>query len=278
MYLMDQSDIIRNNYVASCFAPPYFTHSHEFFELSFGLHGKMTNVINDTPFSFGRGVCAIIRPTDMHYFKFPTDNTSYNSETYEHKDIYVTHEKFKQICENIHVDLYKKIMENPDPVVFNISEDFVLYVYNQSLLLLEAMTNKNDYFTAIHTSIVTAILNQWIENNIFDKTAYPKWLNDLFPKFNSVTFLSKSVTNIAHEVGYSLPYFSSEFKKYMGISAVKYLIKKRCLISKQLLYEKNMKIIDISLLLGFENPSTFSKHFHQEFGITPREYQKNKPT
>lgn len=136
------------------------------------------------------------------------------------------------------------------------------------------MILKNEHFTAIHTAIVTAILNQWLETRIFSKQVYPKWLSDLLPNFNSADFLSKTITEISDEIGYSLPYFSSEFKKYMGISAVKYLIKKRCAFAKQLLIENSMKIIDISLLLGFANPSTFSKHFHEEYGITPREYKK----
>ena len=85
-----------------------------------------------------------------------------------------------------------------------------------------------------------------------------------------------NITDIAKSVGYSLPYFSSEFKKYMQISAVKYLNKKRLIFSKQLLQENRMNIIDIALILGFANPSTYSKHFLEEFGISPSEYRKRK--
>lgn len=279
MYLkMDQADIIRNNYVASCFAPPTFLHSHKFFELSFGVHGKMINVINNVPFNFEHGKCALIRPTDAHFFRFPNNKSLTVPTTYEHKDIYVTQDKFIEICNGLHPDLYTRITEHAEPLIFDISEDFFAYIYNQSLMLAEAMDLKNKYFTAIHTSIITAILGQWLEKEIFIKKIFPKWLNDILPNFNSATFLSKSITEIANDVGYSLPYFSSEFKKYVGISAVKYLIKKRCSFSKQLLAENNMKIIDISLLLGFANPSTYSKHFHEEYGITPKEYQKTKRT
>ena len=236
----------------------------------------MLNVINGVPFAFERGKCALIRPSDAHLFRFPNDNAPITPFTYEHKDIYVTQYKFKEICNGLNPDLYARITEHPEPLVFDINEDVFAYIYNQSLILAEAMDLKNEFFTAIHTSIVTAILGQWLEKEIFIKKVYPQWLNDILPNFNSAMFLSKSITEIANDVGYSLPYFSSEFKKYIGIPAVKYLIKKRCSFSKQLLSENNMKIIDISLLLGFANPSTYSKHFHEEYGITPKEYQKNR--
>ena len=67
----------------------------------------------------------------------------------------------------------------------------------------------------------------------------------------------------------------------MGISAMTYLTKKRAHLSKDLLTNPHLRILDISGMLGFENPSTFSKHFMQEFKITPKEYRKqmkNFPT
>ena len=87
--------------------------------------------------------------------------------------------------------------------------------------------------------------------------------------------MQKNITQIAKETGFSLPYFSTQFKKYVGVSAMEYLTKKRVYLSRALL-EKDfqLRILDISGMLGFENPSTFSKHFMQEFKVTPKEYRK----
>ena len=131
------------------------------------------------------------------------------------------------------------------PIIFDIDSEFYNYIYEQTLFLSELMDEKNDFFTAVHTAIITAILNQWLKTEITSQNFRPQWLNKLLPLFNSSEFLSKTVTEIARETGYTLPYFSSEFKKYIGISAVAYLIKKRCAFSKQLLSENKMKIIDI---------------------------------
>ena len=103
----------------------------------------------------------------------------------------------------------------------------------------------------------------------------PTWLTELLPKFNNINFAQKNITQIAQETGFSLPYFSTQFKKHVGISAIEYLIKKRVHLSKKLLIgDDRLRILDISGMLGFENPSTFSKHFQQEFKMSPKEYRK----
>jgi AraC-like DNA-binding protein len=123
--------------------------------------------------------------------------------------------------------------------------------------------------------MISTILSQWINNKISQQNFTPRWLTELLPKLNNINFIQQNITQIAKETGFSLPYFSTQFKKYVGISAIKYLTKKRVHLAKDLLAkDSNLSILDISGMLGFENPSTFSKHFKQEFNITPKEYRK----
>jgi AraC-like DNA-binding protein len=123
--------------------------------------------------------------------------------------------------------------------------------------------------------MLSTILSQWINNKISQQNFTPRWLTELLPKLNNINFIQQNITQIAKEIGFSLPYFSTQFKKYVGISAIKYLTKKRVHLAKDLLAkDSNLSILDISGMLGFENPSTFSKHFKQEFNITPKEYRK----
>jgi AraC-like DNA-binding protein len=123
--------------------------------------------------------------------------------------------------------------------------------------------------------MLSTILSQWINNKISQQNFTPRWLTELLPKLNNINFIQQNITQIAKEIGFSLPYFSTQLKKYVGISAIKYLTKKRVHLAKDLLAkDSNLSILDISGMLGFENPSTFSKHFKQEFNITPKEYRK----
>ena len=266
--ILDENEIKRTPYISSSFTPPRHLHSHSFFELSFCVSGHSVNVINDVPVSFQNGTCVILRPGDVHAVK------DYDEKVYEHIDLYVTKPLFKQLCECCHKGLYEAILEEESTLAFNLSNELFSFLFNQSLLLKELLANKEEFFQPLYISRVTSILSEWLRHKTYLQAYKPDWLKALLPKFNDVNFIQKNITQIAQETGFSLPYFSTLFKKYMGVSAIAYLNKKRVYLSKDLMANPMLRILDISGMLGFENPSTFSKHFIQEFKISPKEYRK----
>ena len=267
--ILDLDEIKRNPYISSSFTPPQYPHKHDFFEISFCVTGQSVNVINGTPIPFQNGMCVILRPTDIHAV------TGYDRKNYEHIDLYATEKHFTDLCNCFHQDLLHKLLTQKEAISFSLSNDSFSFLFNQCLLLKEMISNNSDCFEVLYNSIISTILSEWIKHTTYMQTPKPDWLKDLLPKFNNINFLQKNITQIAQETGYSLPYFSTQFKKYMGVSAIEYLTKKRVNFSKDLLAKNpNLRILEISGMLGFENPSTFSKHFLQEFKISPKEYQK----
>ncbi len=256
-------------YISSSFTPPRHQHSHEFFELTFCVSGHSINTINNVPFSFQNGCCVILRPKDVHSL------TEYDPLVYEHVDLYATVDKFKTICDACNVDLYREITQTNEPICFPLPNAILTVLMTQSLVLKDMLLNKTPFLETVHSAMITTILSEWIKYRAYTKTFIPAWINELLPKFNDVNFVQKNITQIAQESGFSLPYFSTQFKKYIGMTAIEYLTKKRVHISKDLLTrDSRLRILDISGMLGFENPSTFSKHFMQEFKMTPKEYRK----
>ena len=267
--ILGKKTIEGNPYISSSFTPPCYPHSHEFFEISFCVTGHSVNTVNGLPISFQNGTCVILRPGDVHSL------TEYDKTIYEHIDLYVSKETFENICNCCHKDLYQKIMQQERPLYFSLSNEMFSFLFNQSLFLKEMIANNNAFFQTLHISLVSLIVSEWIKHEIYSQTVKPTWLKELLLKFNNINFVQKNITQIAQETGFSLPYFSSQFKKHMGISAIEYLIKKRVHLSKDLLANNaGLKILDIAGMLGFENPSTFSKHFLREFKISPKEYRK----
>ena len=271
--LLGLNAIEQTPYISSSYTPPSYPHSHVFFEISFCVKGSSVNTINGTPFSFQNGTCVILRPGDIHSV------SEYDSKVYEHMDVYITVERFKKLCDSINDQLYSEITNYDSPIFFSFSNDIFSFLFNQSLILKEMLVSKNRFFETVYTSIITTILAQWIRASVSQKTVVPQWLTELLPKFNNVNFVQNNITQIARETGFSLPYFSTQFKKHVGIPAIEYLNKKRVHLAKDLLAkDSNLRILDISGMLGFENPSTFSKHFIQEFNQTPKEYRKTSKT
>lgn len=69
--------------------------------------------------------------------------------------------------------------------------------------------------------------------------------------------------------------FSQAFKQYTGTNFVNYLKEKRLTEAKRMLTETDLKILDISQRVGYDNEKHFMKVFKSTCGISPTEYRKN---
>ncbi|GGG22916.1 response regulator transcription factor [Paenibacillus abyssi] len=70
-------------------------------------------------------------------------------------------------------------------------------------------------------------------------------------------------------------YFSELFKQETGCSFKKYLIQIRIEKAKELLAEKDMKAVNVALLVGFNDPIYFSNVFKKYTGRTIKEFKEN---
>lgn len=79
---------------------------------------------------------------------------------------------------------------------------------------------------------------------------------------------------LAASINYSVPYFSSMFKKTTGESFVQYVNKLRLEKAKLLLLTTDRKTFEIAEEIGFENYRSFNRLFKREIGLTPSDYRK----
>lgn len=85
---------------------------------------------------------------------------------------------------------------------------------------------------------------------------------------------SLSVEMIADEIFLSRGYATQIFKKVTGESINRYIINQRIEKAKELLRNTHLKINEVSLSVGYDNPTYFSSVFKNEVGISPREYRQ----
>lgn len=85
--------------------------------------------------------------------------------------------------------------------------------------------------------------------------------------------LNMAVVSNLISMNYSL--FSLAFKQYTGKNFVNYIKDLRMQEAKRLLEETDMRIIDISQAVGYENEKHFMKLFKATCGVSPTEYRKN---
>jgi AraC family transcriptional regulator len=91
-----------------------------------------------------------------------------------------------------------------------------------------------------------------------------------------------TVQQLAQAANVSISVFAHSFKKAMGISPYKFILKQRLQKSQQLLLDSdpNLSIAAIARICGFANASVFTTRFRQNYDISPSQYRgeyQNQP-
>lgn len=85
-----------------------------------------------------------------------------------------------------------------------------------------------------------------------------------------------SLAEIANSIGLSESYFANLFQKKTGYSPLRYLSHLRFQQACHYLDFTNMKVNQISPLIGFDDPFYFSRAFTKFMGMSPSEYREEK--
>jgi two-component system response regulator YesN len=140
-------------------------------------------------------------------------------------------------------------------------------------------------------------LNQFQEIQVLDELTL--WLSRIMERFTDSVF---NLTNVKHKdvilksidyirnnymkkltldevaasVYLSPSYFSKIFKEEMDMNFNTYLNHIRIQMSKKLLADTSISIVDISNIVGFEDQSYFSKVFKKITGQSPKKYRESR--
>ena len=82
-----------------------------------------------------------------------------------------------------------------------------------------------------------------------------------------------SLQTVADHVALNPWYFSSQFKKYKGVSMGEYLNQVRIQAAVGLMQESDLKLGEIAELVGFHDSAYFSSVFKKLKKMTPKEYR-----
>lgn len=83
-----------------------------------------------------------------------------------------------------------------------------------------------------------------------------------------------SLNDVAGKAGMSSSYFSSFFKQEMGMSFIEYLTQFRMDKAKNLMMDPDLKLYNISEMVGYQDVKYFSRLFKKTEGVTPGEYRQ----
>lgn len=121
------------------------------------------------------------------------------------------------------------------------------------------------------TNYIAFAINKTSENKKKSNTG----IRDELINFMELNFTNPdlSVELVADKFSYNAFYFGKLFKDIFNKSFLEYLIDLRFDKALQYLRQDNLNIKDISLKVGFNNPSYFNTCFKKRIGISPKEYR-----
>ncbi len=94
--------------------------------------------------------------------------------------------------------------------------------------------------------------------------------------FSNYTNPELSLTDMAHELGFSARKISDEIKEHYNLSFKQYINNIRFSEAKRLLKESNLPINEIAYKVGFNNISHFNRAFRQYCNCSPQEYRSQE--
>ena len=82
-----------------------------------------------------------------------------------------------------------------------------------------------------------------------------------------------SLSEIAHEFGYSPNYLGTIFHEKTGKSFTAYVTKEKISLAKDLLNDPTIKIYEVAEIIGYQNITYFSRQFKRYENKTPNQYR-----
>lgn len=100
-------------------------------------------------------------------------------------------------------------------------------------------------------------------------------LNRVLDYINAHLEQEIQLADLAQVANFNPCYFTSLFKRSMGISPWQYIVQRRVERAKQLLKQHNHSISEIAIQCGFNSQSHFTYQFRKLTGVTPNKYRRD---
>jgi AraC-like DNA-binding protein len=249
-------------------------HWHEELEFIFVEEGVMEVTINSEMRQVTKGNFIFINSGDLHQItstgpsihhaivfhpqilNFDYPDTSQNSIIKPITKGFLRFPSFIQIEEQLKNDIAEKLIKIID--------------INKSVPELSALSIKITLFEII-LALFERELFEELQTNVKEKQENIKKVITYIQKNYDKKILLEDLASI---LSMNKNYFSKYFHEAIGRTPITYINEYRCEKAAELLKSSNLKVLDISFMVGFENFSYFIRKFKEHKRYSPSQYRK----
>ena len=263
MITYTEAEILNSPYTSFVQVPCDELHNHTFWEIFIILHGNCNHTVNGKTTSLSAGNVFFLRPIkDNHYF-----SNKNSEEFYRHRDIYITDSDMKTWCDMISPDMYEELLKPNEPVSFNISSSMLKYIEEILMSPNFNLPNSSTILKNIHFAVAIDLLTSYLLTKL--PTSQPDWLNGFVENLKKPDNFIYSIEELTSQIPYSHGYICREFKKHMNQTIVSFFNTQKINHASFLLMNSNLKILDISNIVGYTSPKNFINQFTKTFSLSP---------
>ncbi len=264
----------RGDFEINLYSDRYFKtvemHSHDFYEIYCFIGGAVDYIVEDGLYQLQSGDILLIPPNYLHQPKITDENKEYS------RLVLWLSPKFLRRISSKATDLstcFKKAHETGSYIIKNgkFSEKLIHELY----AVIEADKSTafgSDLSAEIHIQTALTMLGaHYLKNPTAKPAEQSKLVSHAMEYISTHLEEELSLDKMAQELYTSKYYFAHLFKEETGITPHSYILKKRLLLSKELI-EAGHPITSVYSRCGFGDYTHFFRAFKKEFDLTPKQY------
>ena len=244
------------------------SHRHAFYEIILICEGEAVHTVNGSAYRLKAGNIMLMRPDDVHEYKIA------DVHNYLQYDLYATDMDFTGTYrmltgEDGHAPL------SSQPIVISL-EQSMTEALRDRFKYLDYLTCQTDAGRArpIYLSLLAFIQGLFIAEQTDRNRNIPDWYRTIVLGITRPEVIAGTVEQLARLTNFSHGYLCKLFKAYTGERLIDYFTKCKIDYALRLLNNKDLNILEISNICGYDSLSHFTRTFKRYCNLPPHEYRK----